>query len=346
MSNIRGVVKTPCNVFNTNQDRVPTGVYVNTVAVTDYVFRNGLLTFPFRLVEGDMVEITVLDPPIRYRGNTLLAGPGAPTEETGYDGDCYIDTLNMVFYGPKGFGAWTTGGVSMKGPIGEPGLTGMPGLAGENGLPGLPGVPGERGPQGLPGKDGIIGKDGAAGAKGDKGDQGERGLQGIQGVAGERGLQGIQGVQGPAGQNASASSGQVAFFASDAIPSGWLLCNGSAVSRAAHPGLFAVIGTKYGAGDTTTTFTLPDLRGEFIRAADVGRGLDSGRGVGTIQGQSFQSHSHVLGNDPGVRVMGGWEPYFQNGQAQASPVTAWRTANEGGAETRPRNYSLLACIKI
>lgn len=343
MSNVRGVVKTPGNVFNTNQDRVPTGVYVNTVEVTDYVFDNGLLTFGFLLVEGDKVEITLTDPPIRFRGNTLLSGMGAPGPDVGFDGDCYIDTDNLVFYGPKGFGEWPPGGVPMKGPKGEQGEHGTAGAPGEPGPAGPKGDKGDPGPAGEAGPQGIQGPAGAAGAPGAKGDQGPQGLQGIQGPKGD---QGPQGPQGPAGVNASATSGQIGFFPSDGVPAGWLLANGAAVSRAAFAGIFAIIGTKYGGGDGLSTFNLPDLRGEFIRSADAGRGLDGGRGVGSVQGQDIQSHDHVIGTDGGLRLMGGWEPYFQNGSGGASPVTAWKTAPTGGAETRPRNFSLLACIKV
>lgn len=54
--------------------------------------------------------------------------------------------------------------------------------------------------------------------------------------------------------------GTVQYFAMAAPPNGWLACNGAAVSRSAYAALFAAIGTTYGAGDNSTTFTLPDLR--------------------------------------------------------------------------------------
>ena len=66
-------------------------------------------------------------------------------------------------------------------------------------------------------------------------------------------------------------------------PAGWLICDGSAVSRTTYADLFASIGTTYGAGNNTTTFNLPDLRGEFIRGSDNGRGLDVGRAHGSVQ---------------------------------------------------------------
>lgn len=65
--------------------------------------------------------------------------------------------------------------------------------------------------------------------------------------------------------NISAPSGTVVALAGEAVPYGWLECHGAAVSRQTYATLFAVIGTRYGAGDGSTTFNLPDLRGEFIR---------------------------------------------------------------------------------
>ena len=78
-------------------------------------------------------------------------------------------------------------------------------------------------------------------------------------------------------------AGTVAHFAANSAPAGWLKANGAAISRSAYAGLFAAIGTTYGAGDGSSTFNVPDLRGEFLRGLDDGRGVDSGRGIGTAQ---------------------------------------------------------------
>lgn len=68
-----------------------------------------------------------------------------------------------------------------------------------------------------------------------------------------------------------------------AIPSGWLECNGSTISRTTYAELFAAIGDNYGAGDGSTTFVIPDLRGQHIRGHDNGRGVDVGRVMGSGQ---------------------------------------------------------------
>lgn len=87
--------------------------------------------------------------------------------------------------------------------------------------------------------------------------------------------------------------GQVAMFAMGTPPSGWLKCNGAAVSRTAYADLFAKIGTTYGTGNGSTTFNLPDLRGEFPRGWDDGRGIDAGRALGSAQAGEIQSHTHA-----------------------------------------------------
>lgn len=62
-----------------------------------------------------------------------------------------------------------------------------------------------------------------------------------------------------------APAGCVMAFAGSTTPDGWLLCDGSAVSRTDYAALFAVIGTTYGSGDGSTTFNLPDLADKFIQ---------------------------------------------------------------------------------
>ena len=81
----------------------------------------------------------------------------------------------------------------------------------------------------------------------------------------------------------AAPVGSVYTFAGATVPTGWLKCNGALLSRTTYAALFAVIGTTYGAGDGSTTFALPDLRGEFVRGVDDGRGVDAGRTLGSAQ---------------------------------------------------------------
>lgn len=60
-----------------------------------------------------------------------------------------------------------------------------------------------------------------------------------------------------------APTGFIGLWGDDTLPEGWLLCNGAAVSRSTYAGLFAKIGTKYGTGDGSTTFNLPDFRDRY-----------------------------------------------------------------------------------
>lgn len=90
--------------------------------------------------------------------------------------------------------------------------------------------------------------------------------------------------------------GSIQAFAGANAPTGWLLCDGSAVGRASYPDLFSTIGTTYGAGNTTTTFNLPDLRGRM----PIGPNSDSTaantatRSVGTKGGDTrMQTHTHI-----------------------------------------------------
>ena len=136
-------------------------------------------------------------------------------------------------------------------------------------------------------------------------------------------------------------AGTIILFASPTVPTGYLKANGALVSRTAYSALFTAIGTTFGAGDGSTTFALPDLRGYFPRGWDDGRGIDVGRVFGSTQEDDFKSHTHA--NSFGVS----WElsstTVYNNNKKYVDinqPLTA-----TGGTETRPKNIALLYCIK-
>lgn len=87
--------------------------------------------------------------------------------------------------------------------------------------------------------------------------------------------------------------GVLGFFATSTAPNGWLKANGAAVNRTTYAALFARIGTTYGVGDGSSTFNLPDMRGEFARGLDDGRGVDGGRALGSAQAGDNKSHTHT-----------------------------------------------------
>lgn len=103
--------------------------------------------------------------------------------------------------------------------------------------------------------------------------------------------------------------GKIFFGPESAIPSGWLLCNGAAISRATYADLFGVVGTAFGAGDGSTTFNLPDLRGRFPLGRDNMGGSDAntvtdpnaetlggagGAETHTLVESEMPPHSHIV----------------------------------------------------
>ena len=160
--------------------------------------------------------------------------------------------------------------------------------------------------------------------------------------------------------------GLIGMFPTTTAPAGWLKANGAAVSRTAYAALFSRIGTVSGAGNGTTTFNLPDLRAEFLRGLDDGRGVDTGRALGSAQ--AFAVQTPVMANG------GTFKAFFVSTSRTgnfASSVDAINSISESGplgnfsdpigavetssisratialaSETRPRNVALLACIKF
>lgn len=103
---------------------------------------------------------------------------------------------------------------------------------------------------------------------------------------------------------AQAPVGTIMAFAgeSSAVSSGWLLCDGTAYSRSDYGALFAIIGEYWGEGDGNTSFNVPDLRGMFLRGADMGTSNDpdtdtrtggsDNEMIGSRQEDAFQGHAH------------------------------------------------------
>jgi len=147
--------------------------------------------------------------------------------------------------------------------------------------------------------------------------------------------------------------GMVSAFASSSAPTGWLLANGAVVSRVTYARLFSRIGTVFGSGDGSTTFTLPDMRGEFIRGLDINRGVDAGRVLG-----SWQKGSVIVGDD-GTGIISVASSNVSNkatlGLDAGGPETYQISTVDGESSlknkeffgyARPRNIALLYCIKF
>src|ERR1051325_6033662 len=148
---------------------------------------------------------------------------------------------------------------------------------------------GPQGPQGDPGPAGAMGEMGTMGTMGTAGQSvtvtaepaGSNCASGgfkLTSASGTsyvcNGANGANGTNGTNGADATAPAGSVVAFAGPVAPTGWLLCDGSQVSRTTYASLFAAIGTAWGNGDALTTFNLPDMRGRFLRGTDHGLGSD------------------------------------------------------------------------
>ena len=140
---------------------------------------------------------------------------------------------------------------------------------------------------------------------------------------------------------AAVPSGAVFYFAANSAPSGYLEANGAAISRTTYAALFAVVGTTFGSGDGSTTFNLPDLRGEFLRGWDNGKGTDSGRTFGSFQADEFKSHTH----EELYNTQSSGQDQAGSGSGDNDNTSSRQTGATGGTETRPRNIALLPCIK-
>lgn len=211
---------------------------------------------------------------------------------------------------------------------------------------------------------------------------------------------------GTAPAGSAAPVGAVVASAAIAVPTGWLSCDGSAISRAAYANLYAALtiqqagdtsaasavisnmtdtadmaagmpitgtyipaGTTilsvdsatqitlsanatgnavgdaitvapWGHGDGSVTFNLPDLRGEFLRGLDDGRGVDSGRALGSSQADELRAHTHDYSRAQ-YGVAGGLTGNNPNNAGLAAALTA----PSGGSETRPRNIAVRYIIK-
>ena len=166
------------------------------------------------------------------------------------------------------------------------------------------------------------------------------------------------GTQWVNGAVVGVEAGAVMSFAMNTAPTGWLKANGANVSRTTYANLFAAIGTTYGAGDGSTTFAVPDMRGEFPRGWDDGRGVDSGRVFGSAQGDAMRNFtgSFRVTAIEGALTTG---VFFTSANATSGYAGGGGTANTRptysidpstqvptAAENRSRNRALLYCIKF
>lgn len=139
------------------------------------------------------------------------------------------------------------------------------------------------------------------------------------------------------------------------VPSGWLLCNGAAISRTTYARLFAAVGTTWGTGDGSTTFNLPDGRDDFLRGASATNvlgtrqtdAIKSHTHTGTTSSNGAHTHSVNISTDNGSsRALGGGGSggNFATSSSGAHTHT-FTTDATGDTETRPRNIAVNWIIK-
>ena len=127
--------------------------------------------------------------------NTILSGAGVPSAKLGLNGDFYVDTKSMNFYGPKKNNRWPLP-ISLKGTTGSVGPSGVDGKNGStaNATAGSAGATGSAGSQGPAGSTGLAGSTGPAGATGAAGPTGLTGAAGATGATGSAGATGASGA--------------------------------------------------------------------------------------------------------------------------------------------------------
>ena len=127
-------------------------------------------------------------------------------------------------------------------------------------------------------------------------------------------------------------TGSIVAFAgsSSVVPTGWLICDGSELSRATYADLFAIIGTTYGA-PTTSTFRLPDILGKVIVQVAATQtefnalGKTGGARTHTLTEAEMPPHNHGTNIQPNTANTG---PY----RGSQGPYSGERTLNTGGGQ--------------
>lgn len=142
--------------------------------------------------------------------------------------------------------------------------------------------------------------------------------------------------------------GFIAMYGGAAAPAGWLACDGSAVSRTTYAALFTAIGTTHGAGNGSTTFNLPDLRGRAPIGAGTGPGLTARTAGQKLGSELLQTHSHpqvVTANEVGGGAIRA--DYVLDGSSLGSYPQGINTGTAGGgnAENMQPSTAVLFVIK-
>lgn len=139
-----------------------------------------------------------------------------------------------------------------------------------------------------------------------------------------------QGVVGGLATTTAIPPGVVWEYVGVVVPVGWLLCDGTAVSRSQYPDLFRVIGTQYGAGDGSTTFNLPPHQGKAGVGLDAGQTEFSPLGLTGGFKNKIASHTHDMQNHTHSRTAAG--ATGSTGNNNAETVNEYVNATWGRAD--------------
>lgn len=161
--------------------------------------------------------------------------------------------------------------------------------------------------------------------------------------------------------------GAIIEYTNEVVPSeNFMYAHGQAISRTLYPTLFARIGTRYGSGDGSTTFNLPDKRGLFSREWDNGKGIDAGRVLGTVQQDTVEKHKHIQALGEAYDTAGifgkSTSKGYQGSQGGLDNDNYLWFTNDGtvyqnidpnidnpnviGSETRPKNIAMVSLIRV
>lgn len=160
---------------------------------------------------------------------------------------------------------------------------------------------------------------------------------GLTGATGATGSTGATGPTGPSG----AVTGMVTLWSTGSAPTGWLLCDGSAVSRASFAALFALIGTTYGAGDGSTTFNVPNMHQKFSR-------MDTGALAGT-GGAATHDHDLAGGTPVGaanITIITGPGPNTQIDRITVASYTSNFQATTGSSNTTSQSNAVTSGTRL
>ena len=367
-----GVSKTPADLpangfFPAGWDAPGSPLSDFTISVGDSLIYTGADTGPWKSGDLFVYTNTGLVAPVGWLDVGNIRGPSGPQGAVGPPGA----------QGPQG----------VAGPQGVDGPQGPTGATGSTGSQGPQGATGATGPQGSTGATGVQGPKGDTGDTGPAGPQGAQGV-GIQGPVGPQGAPGpslfvgltpppspvdgqlwyftdgspgggqlyvryndgnsTQWVPSIPGSAQTVPPGGIMDFAGLTAPMGWLLCDGSTVSRTTYANLFTAIGTTYNTGgEAGTDFRLPDLGGRVTAGKEAtatrlttgGSGVDGGTVGATGGNQLPQSHAHTASDHYHSGLFGGNSLLAPNSTnmwgslgGAANPVSA---VNTTGSADRP-----------